>query len=124
MRLSTLGLAAAAAMLVATAQARADQPAANPLDKIPDKMPFDIPFGAPIGLDRAQAVILAAMTECKSHDWKVNVAVVDPGGSLVAFGRMDGAQIASITIAEHKARVAATFRREIGRTPSDYRRQP
>ncbi len=42
----------------------------------------------------------------------MNVAVVDGGGNLVAFQRMDGAQLASIQIAEHKARAAATFRRE------------
>ena len=42
----------------------------------------------------------------------MNVAVVDPGGHLVAFQRMDGAMLASIQIAEHKARAAATFRRE------------
>jgi glc operon protein GlcG len=39
------------------------------------------------------------------------VAVVDSGGNLVAFQRMDGAMLASIQIAEHKARAAATFRR-------------
>jgi len=38
--------------------------------------------------------------------------VVDSGGNLVAFERMDGAQLASIQIAEHKARASATFRRE------------
>jgi uncharacterized protein GlcG (DUF336 family) len=41
----------------------------------------------------------------------MNVAVVDSGGNLVAFQRMDGAMLASIRIAEHKARAAATFRR-------------
>ena len=33
------------------------------------------------------------------------------GGNLVAFARMDGAQLASIAIAEHKARAAARYRR-------------
>ena len=42
----------------------------------------------------------------------MNVAVVDSGGNLVAFQRMDGAMLAAIQIAEHKARVSATFRRE------------
>src|SRR5271169_648311 len=41
----------------------------------------------------------------------MNVAVADSGGHLVAFQRMDGAMLASIQIAEHKARAAATFRR-------------
>jgi uncharacterized protein GlcG (DUF336 family) len=41
----------------------------------------------------------------------MNVAVADSGGNLVAFQRMDGAMLASIQIAEHKARAGATFRR-------------
>jgi uncharacterized protein GlcG (DUF336 family) len=41
----------------------------------------------------------------------MNVAVADSGGNLVAFQRMDGAMLASIQIAQHKARAAATFRR-------------
>ena len=83
----------------------------NPLDFVPDKIPFDTPYGPPISLDRAQAVIHAAVAEAKKRSWKMNVAVVDSGGNLVAFQRMDGAMLASIQIAEHKARAAATFRR-------------
>ena len=45
------------------------------------------------------------------RNWKINLAVADSGGNLVAFERMDGAMIASIQIAQHKARAAATFRR-------------
>jgi len=85
---------------------------ANPLDFVPDKIPFDVPYGAPISLERAQAAINAAVAEAKKRDWKMNVAVVDSGGNLVAFQRMDGAMLASIQIAEHKARAAAVFRRE------------
>ena len=84
----------------------------NPLDFVPDKIPFDIPYGPPISLDRAQTVIHAEVAEAKNRNWKMNVAVVDSGGNLVAFQRMDGAMLASIQIAEHKARAAATFRRE------------
>jgi glc operon protein GlcG len=87
-------------------------PAVNPLDAVPESMPFDVPYGTPISLDRAQAVIAAAVAEAKKHDWKLNVAVVDSGANLVAFQRMDGAQLASISISEHKARAATSFRRE------------
>ena len=83
----------------------------NPLDAIPDEMPFDVSYGPPISLDRAQAVIGAAVAEAQKRNWKMNVAVADSGGNLVAFQRMDGAMLASIQIAEHKARAAATFRR-------------
>src|SRR5580693_3495880 len=88
------------------------RPAANPLDVIPDEMPFDVPYGRPIFLAEAEAVIDAAVAEAKERNWKMNVAVADSGGNLVAFQRMDGAMLASIQIAEHKARAAATFRRE------------
>ena len=89
-----------------------DRPAAaNPLDIVPHDMPFDVPYGAPISLQRAQAAVHAAVAEAKKRDWKMNVAVVDSGGNLVAFQRMDGAQLASIQIAEKKARAAVTFRR-------------
>ncbi|MBV9748226.1 MAG: heme-binding protein [Acetobacteraceae bacterium] len=102
-----------AAILLVAGQGRAQQQAApSPLDTVPSKMPFDVPYGAPISLERAQAVIAAAMAEAQKRGWKLNFAVVDSGGNLVAFARMDGAMLASITIAQHKARTAATFRRE------------
>jgi glc operon protein GlcG len=112
MRRHILTVALIGAALFAAGGSQAQTPAANPLDVIPDKMPFDVPYGAPISLERAQAVLAAAVAEAKSHDWKMNLAVVDSGGNLVAFARMDGAQIASVAISEHKARAAATFRRE------------
>lgn len=84
----------------------------NPLDVVPEKIPFDMPYGLPISLERAQAAINSVVAEAKKRDWKMNVAVVDSGGNLVAFARMDGAMLASIQIAEHKARAAAMFRRE------------
>lgn len=83
----------------------------NPLDAIPDEMPFDVPYGLPVSLEQAEAAIHAAVAEAKKRNWKMNVAVSDSGGNLVAFERMDGAMLASIPIAQHKARAAATFRR-------------
>lgn len=103
-------LAAPLALAPAHAQGPAAKP--NPLDVIPEKMPFDLPMGPPITLERAQEVINAVVAECKKHNWKMNAAVVDPEGELVAFARMDDSQIASIKIAQHKARTAALYRRE------------
>jgi uncharacterized protein GlcG (DUF336 family) len=101
-----------AALLGSTPIGAQQPPPANPLDAVPDKMPFDIPYGTPISLERAAAAVAATVAEAKKHDWKLNIAVVDSGGNLVAFQRMNGAQLASIQISEHKARAAATFRRE------------
>jgi uncharacterized protein GlcG (DUF336 family) len=102
--------AVAATLAVAATAQQPSQP--NPRDAVPDKMPNDIPYGTPISLDRAQAAINAAVAESKKRGWKLNIAVYDSGANLVAFARMDGAQIGSIQIAEHKARAAVKYRRE------------
>jgi uncharacterized protein GlcG (DUF336 family) len=101
---------------------------ANPLDVIPDKMPNATPYGAPISLARAQAAIAAATAEAEKRGWALNVAVVDSGANLVAFARMDGAQLGSIAISEHKARASVKFRRptkafEEGVQKNDYKYQ-
>ena len=114
MRIRILTIALLAATVLAVGESRAQQAPAkpNPLDVVPDKMPFDIPYGPGISAERANAVIRAAEAESKKHDWKMNIAVLDSGGNLVAFERMDGAQLASIAISEHKARMAVMYRRE------------
>ncbi len=91
--------------------ANAEKATPNPLDVIPGEIPFDVPYGSPISLERAQAVLQAAVEEAKKRNWKMNLSVADSGGNLVAFQRMDGAMLASIQIAEHKAKAAVTFRR-------------
>ena len=84
---------------------------ASPLDTIPEKMPFNIPYGEPISAARAQTVIQAAAEEANRRGWPLNIAVVDSGGNLVSFFRMDGAQLASIAISQHKARASVKYRR-------------
>jgi len=107
----TLGLILLVMSAGAALAQQAEAPKPNPLDVIPDKMPFNTPYGAPISLARAQAAIGAAIGEAEKRGWMVNVAVVDSGANLVAFARMDGAQLASVAVAQHKARAAASFRR-------------
>jgi glc operon protein GlcG len=99
------------AIAPAYAQQPAPAPGQNPLDVVPEKMPFNTPYGAPIALQKAEDAVHAAVAEANKRGWQLNVAVVDSGGNLVTFARMDGAQLASIAIAEHKARAAAKFRR-------------
>ena len=121
MKSRTLTVLALAAGLFAAGQAFAQQqpapagpvaPTAPPdLNVIPEKMPFNIPYGTPISMDRAQALVKAAVDEATKRGWAMNVSVVDPNGDLIAFGRMDSAALASISISQHKARVAARYRR-------------
>jgi glc operon protein GlcG len=102
----------AAALSAGAAYAQAPAPAApSPLDAVPEKMPWNTPYGAPISADKAEAAIKAAADEAKKKGWQLNIAVVDSGANLVAFLRMDGAQIGSIAISEHKARAAVKYRR-------------
>jgi glc operon protein GlcG len=114
MFLRRLAIPAVAAIALATGAASAQTqtpPAPYPLDNIPEKMPFNVPYGAPIAAERAQAVIQAASAEAMKRGWPLNIAVVDSGANLVAFLRMDGAILASISISQHKARASAKFRR-------------
>jgi glc operon protein GlcG len=62
-------------------------------------------------MERAQAAIQAAVAEANKRGWALNITVVDPNGDLVTFARMDGVQLASIAISQHKARAAARYRR-------------
>ena len=93
--------------------AHAQTPAAQPLaGGIADGVPFDIPYGTPINLETARKCVAAAEAEAAKHNWKMNIAVVDANGDLVHFSRMDGAQLASVTGSQGKARTAARYRRE------------
>lgn len=104
------------AVLSSPTLAQTPTPAAPPAQPsaggTPDAMPFDIPYGMSIGLERAKQVVAAAEAEAKKRNWKMNIAVVDTNGDLVHFSRMEGAQIASVTISQGKARTAARYRRE------------
>lgn len=51
----------------------------------------------------------AALKESNELGTKMNIAVVDRGGNLVAFAREDGAWVGSVDISIKKARTAAYF---------------
>lgn len=62
-----------------------------------------------ISLAQAQAVVQAAIAAAEGNGTKMDIAVVDAGGNLKAFARMDGAWLGSIDIAITKARTARFF---------------
>ena len=68
-------------------------------------------YGAPIGVDAARKAAMAAIAEAKKNGWTVAAAVVDPGGTLVYFERIDGTQNGSSEVALEKARTSAAFKR-------------
>ena len=63
-------------------------------------------YGAPITLNQAKKVMAAAEAKAKQNNWSVAVSIVDSGGHAVMLHRLDGTQLASIRIAEGKARVS------------------
>jgi len=71
-----------------------------------------------LNLAGAEAVLGNAKKKAAEMGLKVNVAVVDDGGHLLAFARMDGARPASAATALTKAVSAATFRQETGPVPA------
>ena len=68
-------------------------------------------YGAPINAEQAKVAAAAAIAEMKKNNWKMAVTVVDSGGNLVHFEKVDGTQHASILISQKKAEASANFRR-------------
>lgn len=58
---------------------------------------------------QADAVLVAARDAAREAGTAMNIAVVDAGGNLKAFARMDGAWLGSIDISIKKARTARYF---------------
>ena len=71
-----------------------------------------------LNLAGAETVLEAAKKRAATMGLKCNIAVVDDGGHLLAFARMDGARPASAATALTKAVSAATFRQETGPLPA------
>ncbi len=68
-----------------------------------------VPTADGITLEEANVVISAARKKAEEIGVMQNIAVVDAGGNLAAFARMDGAWIGSIDIAKNKAFTARAF---------------
>jgi len=60
-------------------------------------------------LDTALSILREAEAKARELNVKEDIAVVDEGGNLKAFVRMDGAWLGSIDIAIRKARTARLF---------------
>ncbi len=68
-------------------------------------------YGPPITLEQARKVMAAAEAEAKKNNWNMAIAIVDSGGHLMLFQRMDGTQFAGARIARDKAWSAAAYKR-------------
>ena len=68
-------------------------------------------YGPSINLENAKKAIALALAEARQHNWTMAAAIVDGGGNLVYFEKMDNTQIGSVNIAIEKARSSALFKR-------------
>lgn len=84
-----------------------------------DKAPLITRDRVALNLAGAEIVIAAAKTKAAEMKLRVNVAVVDDGGHLLAFARFDGARPASAPTAITKAITAATMRAPTGPVKKD-----
>jgi len=114
---------------LAAAQRAGELPKAEPIPFLPGPAHSTAsPAGAPealvvrnqvrLTLAGARIMIAAAEVKARSMPVNVNIAVVDDGGHLLAFERMDGARPASGYTAITKATSAATIRQPTGPLPA------
>ena len=68
-------------------------------------------YGSPINLDAAKKAAASAIAEAHKNNWTQAVAIVDIGGDLVYFEKMDGTMTGSVRVAISKARSAVLFKR-------------
>ena len=59
-----------------------------------------------ISLDLAQKMLAAAVAKASEIGVSENIVILDDGGNLKAFGRMDGAPLPTIEMAQNKAYTA------------------
>lgn len=70
--------------------------------------------GEELTLEAAQKVLDAALAKAKEQGTKMNVTILDAGGHLKAFARMDGAYLGSIDVSMKKAKTSILFQMPSG----------
>jgi glc operon protein GlcG len=71
----------------------------------------DLPTKRVLSLEVARQVAAAAEKHARENKWNVCIAIVDDGGHLVYFQRLDGTQTGSVIVSQRKAQTAIGFKR-------------
>jgi glc operon protein GlcG len=71
----------------------------------------DLPTKKSLSLEIAKQVAAAAEKHARDNKWNVCIAIVDDGGHLIYFQRMDGTQYGSVVVSQAKAQTAIGFKR-------------
>ena len=78
-------------------------------------MAEELPTKKMLPLSGAKKIGEAALKHATENKWNVCIAIVDDGGHLIYFQRMDGTQTGSVIVSQKKAQTAMSFKR-----PSKY----
>jgi uncharacterized protein GlcG (DUF336 family) len=62
-------------------------------------------------LEIAKQILTAAQADARRNGWTMVVCIVDDGAHVICLERMDGTQIARVTVAQDKASTAVRFKR-------------
>ena len=106
-RMFALVCALGSAVAFAAGPALAQQPA-------PPTAPVStatLPYGPPVTLDQAKRAMAAAELEAVKNSLQVAISILDSGGNLVMFHKIDNTQLSAVEAAEGKARTALQFKR-------------
>jgi glc operon protein GlcG len=71
---------------------------------------LQVSYGLSIDIEGAKNLAAASIATAKKNNWKMAIAIVDTGGHLMYFEKMQDTQIGSIDLAIGKARTAVLFR--------------
>ena len=64
-----------------------------------------------ITLEGAKKMMAAAETEARKNNWNVAISILDAGGNLILFQKMDDVQSGSVNVSIGKARTSVNFKR-------------
>jgi glc operon protein GlcG len=71
----------------------------------------ELPVKKTLPLEVARQMGVAAEKHARENMWNVCIAIVDDGGHLIYFQRMDGTQTGSVVVSQRKAQTAIGFKR-------------
>src|SRR5919198_416787 len=64
-----------------------------------------------ITLEDAKKAMAAAEAEARKNNWNVAIAIVDAGGNMILFQKLDDPQLGGVKMAIEKATTAVNFKR-------------
>jgi glc operon protein GlcG len=78
---------------------------------VPTLRAADLATKKALTLEVARQVAAAAEKHARENKWNVCIAIVDDGGHLIYFQRLDGTQHGSVLVSQRKAQTAIAFKR-------------